>query len=539
MYVANSNIIAAVSLTTNSFYLKFRLKEIGDNMNTSVLKVFLLILLSFSTDCKSQQNLIDRQPVVAGQFYPADPTELKKELQKYFTTAVQSKNITDVAAVIVPHAGYVFSAEVAASGFNQIDTEKEYENIFILAINHRVAFYGASVYTQGDYITPLGKVKANMELGEKLIKENSLFTSRTDAHLYEHSLEVQLPFLQYKLKKDFKIVPIVLGSNSPEICEKIAETIKPYFNSKNLFVISTDFSHYPEYKNAVEVDKATAEAVLNISPDKLIETIKNYEAKNIPDLATCMCGEAAVLTLLYMTENNPAIKTELIQYKNSGDSPYGEKSKVVGYNAIVFSLGESKRENKSMNKLEFQLDKEERSELLRIARNTVKEYVTNHKLPALDESRLTENLKTKCGAFVTLNKNNDLRGCIGRFDASEPLYKVVQQMAVASSTEDYRFSPVGSDEVDKLEIEISVLTPMRKIKSIDEIELGKHGIYIKKGMNGGTFLPQVATETGWSKEEFLGHCARDKAGLTWNGWKDADIYIYEALVFSEKEFENK
>ena len=513
------------------------MKEIGDCMKTSILKLFLVLLVLFSTDCKSQQKLIDRQPVVAEQFYPADPNELKNDLQKYFASAVQSKNIPNVVAIIVPHAGYVYSAEVAASSFNQIDAEKEYENVFILAISHRIAFQGASVYTQGDYITPLGKVKVNIELGEKLIKENSFFTSRTDAHLSEHSLEVQLPFLQTKLKKDFKIVPIVFGSNSPEICEKIAETLSPYLNKKNLFVISTDFSHYPEYKTAIEVDKASAEAVLSNSTEKLIETIKNFEAKNIPDLATCMCGEAAVLTLLYMTENNPAIKTELIQYKNSGDSPYGEKNKVVGYNAIVFSVDESKIKSKS--KMEFELGDEEKIELLRIARNTIKEYLTNRKLPAVDESKLTENLKTRCGAFVTLNENNELRGCIGRFDASEPLYKVVQQMAVASSTEDYRFSPVNPDEVDKLEIEISVLTPMRKIKSIDEIELGKHGIYIKKGLNGGTFLPQVATETGWNKEEFLGHCARDKAGIGWNGWKDADIYIYEALVFSEKEFEKR
>ncbi len=515
------------------------MNEIGDCMKTSILKFLLVLLVLFATDCKSQQKLIDRQPVVAGQFYPADPNELKNDLQKYFSSAVQSKNIPNVAAVIVPHAGYVFSAEVAASGFNQIDTEKEYENIFILAISHRIAFYGASVYTQGDYITPLGKAKVNIELGEKLVKENGLFSSRTDAHLYEHSLEVQLPFLQYKLKKDFKIVPIVLGSNSPEVCEKIAGTLKPYFNSKNLFVISTDFSHYPEYKNAVEVDKATAEAVLSNSPDKLIETIKNYENKNIPELATCMCGEAAVLTLLYMSENNPAVKTEFIQYKNSGDSQYGEKNKVVGYNAIVFSLMESKSMSKIMSKSknEFQLNDNEKKELLTIARNTVKEYVTSRKVPATDESKLTENIKTKCGAFVTLHEDGDLRGCIGRFDASEPLYKVIQQMAVSSSTEDYRFSPVRPDEVDKLEIEISVLTPMRKINSIDEIELGRHGIYIKKGLNGGTFLPQVATETGWSKEEFLGHCARDKAGIGWDGWKNADIYVYEALVFSEKEFE--
>jgi AmmeMemoRadiSam system protein A len=110
-------------------------------------------------------------------------------------------------------------------------------------------------------------------------------------------------------------------------------------------------------------------------------------------------------------------------------------------------------------------------------------------------------------------------------------------MAIASSTEDPRFSPVESSEIPELEIEISVLTPMRRISAIDEIELGKHGIYMRKGYRSGTFLPQVATETGWTKEEFLGHCAQDKAGIGWNGWKDAELFVYEALVFGEKKKE--
>lgn len=187
-----------------------------------------------------------------------------------------------------------------------------------------------------------------------------------------------------------------------------------------------------------------------------------------------------------------------------------------------------------MENKQFSLSEKDKKDLLSIARETVKQYIGARKVPDIDAATLSENLKTNCGAFVTLRKKHALRGCIGRFEPNEPLYKVVQQMAVASSTEDNRFSPVEPKEVDNLDIEISVLTPMRKISSVDEIELGRHGIYIKKGIRGGTFLPQVAQETGWTKEQFLGHCAQDKAGIGWNGWKDADIYIYEALVFSEK-----
>jgi len=231
-----------------------------------------------------------------------------------------------------------------------------------------------------------------------------------------------------------------------------------------------------------------------------------------------------------MTENDPDIEVIPIQYKNSGDVAYGDKERVVGYHAIAFSLKQTKADEQ-----DFHLTEKDKEDLLQIARSTVEQYITKGKTPSIDDNTLSETLHTHCGAFVTLHKDGKLRGCIGRFKVNEPLYEIVQQMAVSSSTQDSRFSPVTPDEIDKIDIEISVLTPMKKIDSIDEIILGKHGIYIKKGWASGTFLPQVATETGWTKEEFLGHCAQDKARIGWDGWKDADIYIYEANVFSEKD----
>jgi len=480
--------------------------------------------LFLTAHCQSQSEQVDRQPAVAGQFYPANRGELNATLKQLFGKAVPPKDIKDVIAIISPHAGYIFSGEAAASAFNQIDEAKEYENVFIIASSHQIAFEGASIYSQGNFITPLGTVKVNTGLANQLIKKHSVFSNRMDAHAKEHSLEVQLPFLQYRLKKNFRIVPIVLGTQSPETCKRVAEALQPYFNKKNLFIISTDFSHYPSYDDAKNIDKATADAILSSSPNNLISSMADYEHKGISNLATCLCGWTSVLTLLYMTEDNAGIAFTHIQYKNSGDTEFGEKNRVVGYNAIAVSLKEKKQAG-------FQLSDKDRKDLLTIARNTVEQYVKNRKKPEIEEKTLSSVVKTKCGAFVTLKKHGDLRGCIGRFDASEPLYKVVQEMAIASSTQDYRFSPVEPNEIPELEIEISALTPMRRINSIDEIELGKHGIYIRKGNRSGTFLPQVAAETGWTKEEFLGHCAQDKAGIGWNGWKDAELYVYEALVF--------
>jgi hypothetical protein len=496
--------------------------------------LFLICALSFCRSIVSADNSsTDRKPAGAGQFYPASKTDLAKMLKELHSKAVTAKGIKNIIALISPHAGYVYSGVVAASTYNQLDPTGAYDDIFILGPSHHVGFEGAAVYTKGNFITPLGTVEVDKELGERLMKANGLFTDRADAHLQEHSVEVQLPFLQSRLRKPFKIVPIVIGASNPQTLEKIAATLRPFLNPRNLFIISTDFSHYPSYENAGKVDKATAEAIISNSPDRFLSAIRENDRLAIPNLATSACGSSCILTLLYMTRESPDAKFELIQYRNSGDVEIGDKGWVVGYCAIAVSKADGKSEG------DTRLSKTCKTALLKIARSTVEQYVQANRLPPIDTTRLPKELKTARGAFVTLNKNHALRGCIGRFAPDEPLYKVVQDMAVAAATQDYRFPPVGKDELKDLEVEISVLTPMRRVHSVDEIELGRHGIYLRKGNRSGTFLPQVATETGWSKEEFLGHCARDKAGIGWDGWKDAEIYVYEAEIFSEHEAAEK
>ncbi|MBK5203800.1 MAG: AmmeMemoRadiSam system protein A [Prolixibacteraceae bacterium] len=186
-----------------------------------------------------------------------------------------------------------------------------------------------------------------------------------------------------------------------------------------------------------------------------------------------------------------------------------------------------------MGKRTFSLSDNEKNELLKIARESILRKLGNKKLPDSLSYNVTKAIKMSCGAFVTLNENGRLRGCIGCFVTHDPLYKVVSEMALSAAFEDPRFPDVEEEEMENINIEISVLTPLKKINNIDDFSLGKQGIYIKQGMRSGTFLPQVATETGWTKEEFLGHCSRDKAGLSYNGWKNAELYTYEAIVFSE------
>ena len=504
--------------------------------------VVYFLIAFMVTSCNSQtpqqQNLpekmdtnklVHRKPAVAGQFYPADAKELTAELEDYYFQAVPVKT-NNVAAIISPHAGYVFSGGVAASAFNQVDPEKEYKHVFILASSHRVGFKGASIYNKGHYITPLGTAEVDLELANKLITENACFTHYPEAHTTEHSLEVQLPFLQHRFRgKNYKIIPVVMGTQNPEMCKNIARALKPFFGGDNLFIISTDFSHFPKYDDAVNVDQTTADAIITNDPQQLLNTLKENDAKMIHNLSTSLCGWTSVLTLLYVTHDLPDVTYTQIQYKNSGDTEYGEKGRVVGYYGITVSkTGDAGTEN-------FSLSEKDKETLLNIAKSTVHTYVKTGNIPEVSTDEFPNELLMQCGAFVSLYKNGELRGCIGRFNPEIPLWQVVQDMAISSATEDTRFQPVRPDELEDISIEISVLSPMKKISSIDEIELGKHGIYIKKGLFSGTFLPQVATEQGWSKEEFLGYCSKHKAGLGWDGWKKADVYTYTAIVFGSKK----
>jgi hypothetical protein len=498
-------------------------------MQTKYLNIAVLLCVCAST-AFSTEELQNRKTYAAGRFYTGKPEELRAQLQQMFAKSEKKKSENTPLAIIVPHAGYVFSGEVAASAFSQIDPNRKFERIFIIGSSHTSAFDGASVYCTGHFETPLGTVQVDLELAKKLVNENRLLVNNPEAHQYEHSLEVQLPFLQHHLTSDFKIVPVVIGSATIETAKKLAEIFKPYMNENNLFVISSDFSHYPEYHDARVADQLTADAIKSNKASNLISALDTNKKKMIPELATSLCGWSSVLTLLYMTEQMPEIIVDLVDYKNSGDSSYGEKNRVVGYWAISFLKGKSKSQAN-----EFFLNENDKKFLLQLARETISEYILKETIPQIDPATISATLKTPCGAFVTLNKNRNLRGCIGRFDATLPLWKVVQNMAISAATQDYRFSKVQPGEINQLKIEISVLTPLKRIKSADEFILGKQGIYIKKGSSSGTFLPQVATQTGWSKEEFLGHCAQDKAGIGWEGWKTAELYTYEALVFGEEE----
>ena len=471
-------------------------------------------------------NIDTREPVVrpatqANRFYTGDAQELENEVDSLLMRHKGSQLYDNLAALIVPHAGYYFSGNVAASAYMSIDTKKRYKRIFLLGPSHHEWLDGTSVNTEADYYaTPLGNVKVDHETAINLTKSDSVFCYRRSAHAQEHCLEVQLPFLQCRLGDVPPIVPIIISTNDYNKLKRMADVLSPYFTDDNLFIISSDFSHYPSYEDACEVDAKTGKAIETGNVDEFIAAIEANANSGKRNLATSACGEFAIVTLMLMMDSQYDVKH--LMYQNSGDIDNYDHSRVVGYHSFAIL----RRDNTG-----FTLSDDEKKTLKGIAFQSIKDSLNGKPItqPIFNSQFSIFNLK--CGAFVSLHKFGRLRGCIGHFGEDYPLHEIVARMARAAAFEDPRFMPVTSDELADIDIEISVLTPMRRIQSIDEFQLHRHGIYIKKGFRSGTFLPQVADEVNWTKEEFLGHCAQDKAGIGWDGWRDAELYVYEAIVF--------
>lgn len=507
------------------------------NSNPSVLKFkpfYLLLMLCLNTwlgDALAQ-GIINRSPAVAGAYYPGSADSLRTKLAELFAT-VTTERQKDAVAVIAPHAGYRHSGDINAFSIHQLDPDRDYERIFIVGVSHTSAYSGVSIYNVGHYQTPLGTVTVDLELANELINKYSAFNFHPDAHLLEHSIEVQLPMLQYHMKKDFKIVPLLIGSDTPiQTINEISRILRPYFNEKNFFIISTDLSHYPTYEDALVADKKMTDAICTNSVLNVIDAFRQNVRDSIPKLTTSACAIKAVFAFMNITEQFQDLKFTLLAAKNSGDVPViGFKGSVVGYASIVIAGDLPEPEGPGLI-----LEKNDKVFLLKLARKSLETYYEKGIKLELSDVGISEKLKTNAGVFVTLNKERKLRGCIGNFMATEPLYQSIPEIAISSAISDTRFEQVKVEELTDLDIEISVLTPLKKIENINEIKLGRHGIYITDGNVSGTFLPQVARETGWSLEEFLGHCSQDKAGLGWDGWKTADVYIYEAIVFSEHEY---
>ena len=464
-----------------------------------------------------------REPAVAGSFYTADPGALSKQIKDYLSAAPVKKIDGEIIAMISPHAGYIYSGQVAAHAYKLI-ADKPIHTVLVIAPSHRVYFKGASVYSQGAFRTPLGLIPIDEDICQKMIQASPAISFYPQAHAQEHSLEVQLPFLQTVLK-DFKLIPIVMGDQNLENCKILSDAIFQAIKGKKVLIVaSTDLSHFYSYDEALKLDNV------------VIDRIKNFDtqgfASDISEGKCEACGAGPVITTMLLAQKMGANKSLILKYANSGDVTR-DKSRVVGYLAAVLYQENKSNPGKGNSKkvgTDLGLNEEEKIFLHQVAKASIEARLFGETPPRFDPP--TAKLQEKRGAFVSLHRRGQLRGCIGYIQAYKPLCQTISEMAVAAAFQDSRFSPLRKEELKDLEIEISALTPLKRISDVQEIEIGKHGIYIVKGFNSGLLLPQVATEYSWNAETFLENTSL-KAGLFKDAWKDkgAEIYIFSADIF--------
>jgi AmmeMemoRadiSam system protein B len=273
-----------------------------------------------------------RFPAVAEQFYPEGEKELSQMIDKFLKDAKVPKIEGEIFGILVPHAGYIFSGPVAAHCYKAIEGKK-FNTVVLIGDSHYEYFDGVSVWDRGEWETPLGRVKVDEELAKEILSFSKRFFVKDSAHLFEHSLEVQIPFLQ-KVLKNFRVLPLIFGSEDKDWKDLAKAILKLIERKKILIVASSDLSHYPPYEVAIEADKRTIEGVLSSDPEKFKEKIENLK-KLFPDVDTFACAQDTIKTILEISKNLKG-KAKLLKYQNSGDTIYGERSQVVGYGAICF-----------------------------------------------------------------------------------------------------------------------------------------------------------------------------------------------------------
>lgn len=462
-----------------------------------------------------------RPPAVAGQFYPDDVDALTGQIST-FLKAVPPRSLPGtVQAIIVPHAGYVYSGPVAAHAYKLLQG-MTYDSVIVIAPSHRYSFRGAAVYPAGAYQISLGRIPVDGDLAQKLMQQSELIRSLPEAHAREHALEVQLPFLKTVLG-DFTLLPLVMGSCDYVACEQIAAALAAAVAGKRVLIVaSSDLSHYHPDREARQLDRQVIDHVTRLDAKGL------YQAINAE---TCeACGAIPMIITMLCAQKLGATRAEQLCYATSGDVSGGDKSAVVGYLAAALIVPPGSSAVRPAAGVDLGLTVHEKKALHTIAAAAIEAGCTHQEMPALPP--LSDTLREKRGAFVTLHKGHNLRGCIGYIRAQKPLYQTIQEMAQAAAFQDTRFKPVTRDELKDITIEISVLTPLQKISRVEEIAVGTHGIYIVKDFHSGLLLPQVATENKWDRESFLRHTCT-KAGLPEDAWResDAEIYIFSADIF--------
>jgi AmmeMemoRadiSam system protein B/AmmeMemoRadiSam system protein A len=476
-----------------------------------------------------------RPPAVAGQFYPASPETLKAALADLLRDA-RAPRVGRPIALVVPHAGYVYSGPIAADAFRQAAGHR-YRVVVILGTNHTApGFRRIGIAPGGGFRTPLGTTPIDQDLVRALLAESPDCTLDGSVHAREHSIEVQLPFVQH-LFPEAQIVPAVVGSPDLELCRRFGTALAKILAGREaLIVASSDLSHYPSATDAERVDARTLEALVRMDPGALQSTLRASLRLGIDNLDTGACGEAPMLAALVAARALGATRGVVISYAHSGRTLVGDSARVVGYGAVALFAGdkaaEARPEEAEVDVARLELRPGDEVQLLSFAREAIRRFLVTETLPL--SRGLDPRLGGRQGVFVTLRKAGQLRGCIGSVVPAAPLGQLVGAMALRAAFADPRFPPLALEELPAVELEISLLSPPHRVVSDREIAPGRDGVILEKDGKAAVFLPQVATEQGWGRHELLDNLCF-KAGLTDDCWSEgAALSVFQARVFRER-----
>lgn len=524
-------------------------------MRRSQILLFCVIgiILSFGEDWAMAKKV--RPCSGAGFWFPASARLLEREVRQYLEQAPATELEGTVCGIISPHAGYQYCGQVMGAVYKTV-MGKKYKRVVLLAFPH-MPFDQISVLNVDAYETPLGEIPVDTEMRDALLK-SSIIKSISQVHSREHSDENQLPFLQVALQPGWQMLSILVGDLRASEFEEVAKLIRPFIDEQTLIVTSSDFTHYGFQYGYVPFTKNVKENMYKLdggAVDKII--VRDFEGFRtyVQKTGATICGKNPISLMLKVLPENS--KGKLVKYMTSGDVS-GDYEMAVGYAGVVFIVPDKQshpatktkeqeakttetvkaKEHKVVEPEEDRLTDEERKTLLRLAREALLSFLQRGDFkPDLSKYKITPRLEKKAGVFVTLTKQEQLRGCIGYVEGIKPIWQAVIDNTHNAAFEDPRFPPVKMNEFDKISIEISVMTPLKPIKSIEEIEVGKHGLVIRKGWHSGLLLPQVPVEWGWTRDEFLRHICL-KAGLPEDAWRDPDaqLFVFSAQVFNETEY---
>ncbi len=463
----------------------------------------------------------------AGSWYPGRPGELERLLGDLFERSRQRTGECALAgpvAFVVPHAGLMYSGTVAAAAYRAL-AEARPSRIVLLGFCHRGGPPAVAVPIVERIGTPLGEVLVDRETAAMLAAAPP-FRPVPESAVCDHSVEIQLPLL-LKAAPSAAIVPLYVGHLDRDARECAAAALAALAAPGTVFVASSDLTHYgrsfayqpfpPDerfHERMRELDLSVMEAAGSLDPEIFLD--------HLSQTGSTVCGYEPVALLLRTLAllGGGEVFQETLDHQTSADIT-GDVHHSVSYGALGYYPAES-----------FALGREDQELLLESAHRTIGRLLDTGNREPVPPRRLTPALARRAGAFVSLHESDELRGCVGHRSGCEPLAEAIPQLALSAALDDPRFTPLRARRAP-LEIEISVLTPLKRLRDPAAFRVGVHGVYLACGMYRSLLLPQVARDREWTAEEFLGALAR-KAGMAPGGWSrpGANLYIFQAQVFA-------